>query len=127
VTATDHALHLATVAARAAAGKLAGDVVAFDISERMIFTDVFVIASASNDRQVRAIVDAVDEDMLKAGAKLKRREGERDSRWVLLDYNEVIVHVQHTQEREYYALERLWSDCPRIELPDDVTAANAVS
>jgi ribosome-associated protein len=127
VTPTDHALELATVAARAASGKLASDVVAIDVSEHLVITDVFVLASAPNDRQVKAIVDAVEEEMLKAGARPIRREGERDGRWVLLDFGEVVVHVQHAEEREYYSLERLWRDCPAVELPADVTASNAAN
>ncbi len=124
MTATDRALELATIAARAAAGKLATDVVAIDVSEHLVITDVFVLASAPNDRQVRAIVDAVEEGMQKAGEKPKRREGERDGRWVLLDFGQIVVHVQHAEERSYYALERLWRDCPTIELPADVIEAN---
>jgi ribosome-associated protein len=125
VTASDHALELATVAARAASGKLASNVVAIDVSEHLVITDVFVLASAPNDRQVKAIVEAVEEGLNAAGAKPIRREGERDGRWVLLDFGEVVVHVQHDEERSYYSLERLWKDCPVVPLPDDVTAANA--
>jgi ribosome-associated protein len=124
VSATEHALELATIAARAASGKLATDVVAIDVSEHLVITDVFVLASAPNDRQVRAIVDSVEEELQKAGSKPKRREGERDGRWVLLDFGEIVVHVQHAEERSYYSLERLWRDCPSIELPADVLEAN---
>ena len=124
MTATDRALELATVAARAASNKLASDVVAIDVSEHLVITDVFVVASAPNDRQVKAIVDGVEEEMYKAGAKPIRREGEREGRWVLLDFGDVVVHVQHAEEREYYALERLWRDCPTVELPEDVRAGN---
>jgi ribosome-associated protein len=120
VTATERALELATVAARAASSKLASDVVAIDVSEHLVITDVFVVASAPNDRQVKAIVDAVEEEMQRSGARPIRREGERDGRWVLLDFGEVVVHVQHADEREYYSLERLWRDCPVLELPEDV-------
>ena len=122
MTASDHALELATVAARAASGKLAGDVVAIDVSDHLVITDVFLLASANNERQVSAIVDAVEETLLKAGVKPVRREGERDGRWVLIDYGDVVVHVQHEEERQFYALERLWRDCPTIPLPADVTA-----
>jgi ribosome-associated protein len=124
VTASDRALELATIAARAASSKLAVDVVAIDVSEHLVITDVFVLASAPNDRQVKAIVDAVEEDMHKAGARPIRREGEREGRWVLIDFGEVVVHVQHEEEREYYSLERLWRDCPPIALPDDVSATS---
>jgi ribosome-associated protein len=118
VTASDRALELVTVAAKAASDKLATDVVAIDVSDHLVITDVFLLASAPNDRQVRAIVDAVEETLQKRGAKPVRREGEREGRWVLLDYGEVVVHVQHAEERTYYALERLWRDCPAIPLPE---------
>lgn len=120
MTATDHALHLATAAALAASDKLATDVVALDVSDQLVITDVFLLASAPNDRQVRAIVDSVEERLNDLGAKPIRREGEREGRWVLLDFGDLVVHVQHAEEREYYALERLWRDCPAIDLPDEV-------
>ena len=117
MTASDRARELALVAAEAASDKLATDVVAIDVSEQLVITDAFVVASAPNDRQVGAIVDAVQEALLAHGAKPLRREGEREGRWVLLDYAELVVHVQHDEERNYYALERLWKDCPAIDLP----------
>jgi ribosome-associated protein len=120
VTATDRALELATAAAEAAAEKLADDIVAFDVSDQLVITDAFVLCSAPNDRQVRAIVDAVEERLRALGVKPIRREGEREGRWVLLDYIDVVVHVQHAEERAYYALERLWRDCPSIPLPESV-------
>jgi ribosome-associated protein len=122
VTASDHAYQLAVVAARAASEKLARDVVAIDVSDHLVITDVFLIASAPNERQIKAVVDAVEEALDRAGGTVKRREGERDGRWVLLDYGEIVVHVQHAEERIYYALERLWGDCPLIELPEEVVA-----
>lgn len=118
--ATDHAVALTRTAARAAAEKKAGDIVAIDVSERLVLTDVFLILSGDNDRQVRAIVDAIDEAMLKAGAKRRLREGLEEAHWVLIDYTDVIIHVQQNEDREYYELERLWKDCPPIELPEDV-------
>jgi ribosome-associated protein len=127
VTASDHALELATVAARAASGKLAGDVVAIDVSDHLVITDVFVLASAPNDRQVKAIVESVEIALNAVGVKPIRREGERDGRWVLLDFGELVVHVQHAEERSYYSLERLWRDCPAIALPQDVIASNAAA
>jgi ribosome-associated protein len=120
VTATDRALELATAAAEAAAEKLADDIVAFDVSDQLVITDAFVLCSAPNDRQVRAIVDAVEERLRAFGIKPIRREGEREGRWVLLDFIDVVVHVQHSEERAYYALERLWRDCPSIPLPESV-------
>jgi ribosome-associated protein len=116
MTASDHARDLAEAAALAAADKLATDVVAIDVSDRLALADVFVIASASNDRQVEAVVDSVEEKLRELGAKPLRREGKRDGRWVLLDYGDVVVHVQHDEERAFYALERLWRDCPLLPL-----------
>ncbi|SDU58561.1 ribosome silencing factor [Jiangella alkaliphila] len=122
MTATDRAIQLAVAAAEAASDKLADDIVAFDVSERMAITDVFLVCSASNDRQVRSVVDAVEEKLRDLGARPVSREGEREGRWVLLDYVEIVVHVQHAEERVFYALERLWKDCPTIELPAEVNA-----
>ena len=116
MTATDRALELAKVAALAAEDKLATTITAIDVSAQLPLTDVFVIVSADNERQVGAIVDEVEDKLRDAGATRVRREGERDGRWVLLDYGDVVVHVQHDEERVYYELERLWRDCPAIDL-----------
>ena len=118
MTATDEARDPALEAAQAAADKLATDIVLIDVSERLAITDVFVIATGSNERQVEAIVDAVEDRMRAGGHKPLRREGRRDGRWVLLDYSDIVVHVQHTEERVFYALERLWKDCPVIPFTD---------
>jgi ribosome-associated protein len=122
VTATDHALELVRNAAQAASDKLADNIVAFDVSDQLVITDAFLLCSAPNDRQVKAIVDEIEDKLRPLGAKPVRREGEREGRWVLLDYAEIVVHVQHEEERGFYALERLWRDCPLIELPDTVTS-----
>ncbi len=122
MTATDRALEMIRVAAQAASGKLAENILAFDVSEQLVITDAFLLCSAANDRQVRAIVDEIEEKLREVGAKPVRREGERDGRWVLLDYADIVVHVQHEEERSFYALERLWRDCPVIELPETVTS-----
>ncbi len=118
MSADARAVELTRAAAAAARDKLAQDVLAFDVSEQLALTDVFLLCSASNDRQVKAIQDGIEERMLELGAKPVRREGEREGRWVLLDFSDIVVHIQHAEERVYYALERLWSDCPVIELPD---------
>ena len=120
MTATDHALELVAVAAQAAHDKKADQVLAFDVSDQLAITDAFVIASAPNERQVQAVVDAIEEALLALPDKAKptRREGERAGRWVLLDYLDIVVHVQHTDEREFYALDRLWKDCPLIPFAD---------
>jgi ribosome-associated protein len=111
---------IARAVAEAAADKLASDIVIIDVSDRLVITDCFVLASAPSERQVRAVVDEVEERLREQGVKPVRREGERDGRWVLLDLVDVVVHVQHTEERTYYALERLWKDCPQIPLPESV-------
>ena len=114
--ATDRSLELAKTAALAADDKLATTVVGIDVSEQLALTDVFVIVSAGTDRQVGAIVDEVEDKLREQGAKPIRREGERDGRWVLLDFGDIVVHVQHDDEREFYELERLWKDCPEVDL-----------
>ena len=117
MTATESALHLARVAAEAANQKKGLDIVAFDVSEQLAITDIFLIVSANNERLVGAIVEAIEEELIKSeNTRPTRREGDRENRRVLLDYVDVVVHVQHAEERSLYALERLWKDCPRIDL-----------
>ena len=112
MSASPEAITMAEVAARAADEKLATDVVVLDVSEQLVITDCFIIASAPNERQVNAIVDNVEEKLRAAGHRPVRREGTREGRWALLDYVDVVVHIQHNDERNFYALERLWKDCP---------------
>ncbi len=116
MTATEEAIRPVTVAAQAAADKFGTSIVAFDVSEQLTITDIFLVATGSNERRVSAIVDAVEEALHKVGRKAARREGDRENRWVLLDYIDFVVHVQHTEERSLYNLERLWKDCPQIPL-----------
>ena len=118
--ATERSVELALSAAQAAADKKADHVTLIDVSDQLVITDVFLVASAPNERQVLAIVDAIEERLLMLPEKAKpvRREGERSGRWVLLDYVDIVVHVQHTEERAYYALDRLWRDCPTIPFVD---------
>ena len=125
MTASERSVELAQAAARAAAEKLASDILIIDVSDQLVITDCFVLASAPNDRQVKSVVDAVEEELRKAGAKAVRREGERDGRWVLLDFVDIVVHVQHSEERTYYSLERLWKDCPTLPLPADALPPTA--
>jgi len=124
VTATSQAVTLAETAAHAAADKKASDIILLDVSDQLVITDVFVIASAPNERQVGAIVDSIEEKLQAAGHKPVRREGAREGRWVLLDYVDVVVHVQHDEERTFYGLERLWKDCPQLEV-DGLRRADA--
>jgi len=116
VAATQHAIDLARAAAAAAEDKLASKIVALDVSEQLALTDIFLLASAPNDRQVSAIVDNIEDKLRELGVKPVRREGERNGRWVLIDFSDIVVHVQHEEERTYYQLERLWKDCPAIDL-----------
>ena len=122
VTATAEAVERTREAALAAADKLAEDIVAIDVSDQLVITDAFLLCSAQNERQVRAVVDGIEERLLRMKAKPLRREGEREGRWVLLDYGDLVVHVQLAEERIHYAIERLWKDCPAIALPAEVTA-----
>ncbi|WP_029289035.1 ribosome silencing factor [Cellulomonas sp. HZM] len=122
--ATERAVELAVAAARAASDLKAQEIIALDVSEQLVLTDVFLIASGTNERQVGAIVDAVEEALFHLGAKPVRREGKSAGRWVLVDFGDVVVHVQHAEDRVYYALERLWKDCPLIELPADARGSD---
>jgi ribosome-associated protein len=119
VTASARAVELAEAAVSAAADKLATDLAIIDVSQQLVITDCFVLAAAPNERQVRSVVDAIEERLLAMKVKPARREGQEEGRWVLLDYLDIVVHVQHTEERTYYALERLWKDCPSLPLPAD--------
>ncbi|WP_329494948.1 ribosome silencing factor [Kitasatospora herbaricolor] len=124
MTVTDHSQELINVAAQAAADKLAHNIIAFDVSEVLSITDAFLIASANNDRQVKSIAEEI-EDQLREQLDVKpvRREGEREGRWILLDYLDIVVHVQHSEERSFYSLDRLWKDCPELALPADALAS----
>jgi len=118
MSADAKSIELAIAAGQAAKSKKATEVIALDVSERLVLTDMFVLATGNSDRQVRAIVDAVDEAMTKAGLKLLRREGLAQAHWVLLDYGMIVVHVQQEDDRQFYALERLWADAPLVDVPD---------
>lgn len=120
--AAPEAVTLAVAAAEAAADKLATDIVAIDVSEQLAITEAFVLCSAANDRQVRSVVDAIEERLRALDAKPIRREGEAEGHWVLLDFGDIVVHVQLAEERIHYAIERLWKDCPDIPLPPSVNA-----
>lgn len=116
MTASSDAITHAGIAARAAADKLAEDIVVVDVTERMPLADCFVLATGDNERMVDSIVDEVEEKLTETGVKPRLREGHRDNRWVLLDYGTIIVHVQRREERAYYALDRLYRDCPTVEV-----------
>lgn len=123
MTASPQSVALSIAAAVAASDKLATDIVAIDVSEKLVITDVFVLCSAASDRQVKAVVDGIEERLHGLGAKPLRREGEQEGRWVLLDFGDLVIHVQLAEERIHYAIERLWKDCPLLDLPAAVNAA----
>ncbi|KUM31773.1 ribosome silencing factor [Glutamicibacter sp. JL.03c] len=116
---------LVKIAAHAASEKLAENMVALDVADRLGVTDAFLIVSGGSEPQVNAIVDEIQAKVLEEySMRPVRREGFGMGRWVLLDYGDVVVHVQHQEDRVFYALERLWADCPVIELPEELTQQN---
>jgi ribosome-associated protein len=119
VTASTQSIELLDVAAKAADSKQAEDLVALDVSGPLPLTDIFLLASARNERNVVAIADEIEDKLAEVGTKALRREGRNEARWVLLDFGDLVVHVFHQEDRAYYSLERLWKDCPvlPIELP----------
>ena len=114
---TDEARLMAETAALAADEKLATNIAAIDVSDVLAITEVFVLAPADTERQVASIVEEVEDELTKKGFEPKRREGNRENRWVLLDYGPIVVHVQRNDQREFYGLDRLYHDCPLIEIP----------
>ncbi|MHB1171717.1 MAG: ribosome silencing factor [Lacisediminihabitans sp.] len=119
MTATAHARDLLQLAAIAADSKQAEDLVALDVSGPLPLTDVFLLATGRNERNVIAIASEIEDKLIGSGNKPLRREGRAEGRWVLLDFGDLVVHVFHEEDRMYYSLERLWKDCPviPIELP----------
>ena len=108
----------AAVAARAADEKSGSEIVALDLSKQLILSDIFLLVSGANDRQLKAISDEIERQLSFVGEKVIHREGGGDSsQWLLLDYGDLIVHIQSKEMRTYYALDRLWGDCPIISLP----------
>ena len=116
MTASDRAIELVNIAARAADSKQAEDLVALDVSGPLPLTDVFLIATGRNERNVVAIAGEIEDKMNEAGFKTLRREGRQEGRWILIDFGDIVVHVFHEEDRLYYSLERLWKDCPAIPL-----------
>ena len=112
--ASKSVIDLTQVAARAIAEKLGTDMIALDLSDQLVLSEVFLIATGGNVRQVDSIADFVEENLREIGEKPARREGTEE--WVLLDYSDLVVHIQSTTLHNYYMLDRLWNDCPRIEL-----------
>jgi ribosome-associated protein len=122
VTATPRAIELLQLAARAADSKQAEDLVALDVSEPLALTDIFLLATGRNERNVVAIAGEIEDKMIEAGVKPLRREGRAEGRWILLDFGDLVVHVFHDEDRQFYSLERLWSDCPTIALEIETTS-----
>ena len=116
VTATPHALEILQLAAAAADSKQAEDLVALDVSGPLPLTDIFLLVTGRNERNVVAIANEVEDRLIASGSKPLRREGRAEGRWVLLDFGDLIVHVFHEEDRAYYSLERLWKDCPVIPI-----------
>ena len=114
---------LTQVAARAIADKFGTEMIAIDLSDQMVLSEVFLIATGANIRQVDAIADEVEEKLRLIGDKPARREGTDE--WILLDYSDLVVHIQSAELRRYYMLDRLWNDCPTIEL--DVVKENVAN
>ena len=106
------------IAAAAADRMTATDLVAFDVTEPLAITDAMLVATASNERQVLAVAEEIEKDLyLKSGKRQPRsREGLTEGQWVLLDYGDFVIHVMHQESRDFYRLERLWKDCPSIDL-----------
>ena len=125
MTATDHARELLKIAAEAADSKQAVDLVALDVSGPLPLTDIFLLATGRNERNVIAIASEIEDKLIESGAKPLRREGRAEGRWILLDFGDLVVHVFHEEDRMYYSLERLWKDCPEIQLPEPAGAGAA--
>ncbi|BDV30735.1 ribosome silencing factor [Microbacterium terricola] len=119
MTATAQSRDMLQIAAIAADAKGGEDLVALDVSEPLPLVDIFLLITGRNERNVAAIADEIEDQLLENGHKRIRREGRQEARWVLLDFGDLVVHVFHEQERMYYGLERLWKDCPvvPIDLP----------
>lgn len=116
MAASERARELLSIAALAADAKQAEDLVALDVSGPLPLTDIFLLATGRNERNVMSIAGEVEDKLIEAGAKPLRREGRSEGRWVLLDFGDLVVHVFHEEDRMYYSLERLWKDCPVLPL-----------
>jgi ribosome-associated protein len=126
VTASDRSLELLSLAAIAADAKGGADLVALDVTGPLPLTDVFLLVTGRNERNVVAIASEIEDRLIEAGSKPLRREGRTEGRWILLDFGDLIVHVFHEEDRMYYSLERLWKDCPviPISLPEHAAATD---
>jgi ribosome-associated protein len=116
MSATEQTIAELRVAAAAAADKLGEQPLALDVSEPFALAEIFFIVSAKNERQAQAIAENIEDELSKQGVKARFREGQALGRWILLDFGDLVVHVMHEQEREYYSLERIWRDCPIVPI-----------
>ena len=117
ITADRDAVIAATAAAAAIADKKGVDITLLDVSELLVVTDLFLIATGTSTRHVRTLIEAVEESLrLRFARRPLRREGEDRARWVLLDYGDFVVHVFDDETRSYYELERLWADAPSFDV-----------
>jgi ribosome-associated protein len=116
VTLSDRTVELIQIAAEAADSKGGTDLVSFDVSEPLPLVDAFLLVTGNSERNVAAIADEIEDVLLQEGVKRLRREGRSESRWVLLDFGDLVVHVFHEDERTFYGLERLWKDCPIVPI-----------
>ena len=124
-TATPDAIAAARTAAAAIDEKNGEDIVLFDLSNLLVVTDVFVVASGTSNRHVKSLVDDAEEALRGLDRTPLRREGVTHGEWVLLDYGDVVIHVFDRRTRAYYELERLWADAPRIDFDRSPSTAEA--
>jgi len=124
MAASEQSHRMVQIAAAAADSKGGEDFVAFDVSPPLPLVDAFLLVTGRSERNVAAIADEIEDQLLQAGFKRLRREGRQESRWVLLDFGDLVVHIFHEEERVYYGLERLWKDCPviAVDIPTHTTA-----
>lgn len=116
MTASEASVELLHLAATAAGQKGGEDLVALDVSGPLPLADIFLLVTGRNERNVMAIAGGIEDSLNEQGVKTLRREGRSEGRWILLDFGDLVVHVFHEEDRMYYALERLWKDCPVLPL-----------
>lgn len=112
--ATSETIKHLHVAAKAAEEKLGENLVALDVTEPFALAEIFLIVSAKNERQALAIADEIEDQLAREKVRVRFREGRETGRWILMDFGDLVVHVMHEQERDFYSLERLWRDCPIV-------------
>ncbi|MCH4158667.1 MAG: ribosome silencing factor [Bifidobacterium minimum] len=118
MTAQRNSIESARIAARAADRIKAGDIAAFDVSQPLPITDLMLVATGESERQVIAIADEIQKDLYlqDGGRQPLTVDGRSEGRWIVLDFGDIVVHVMHREAHDFYGLERLWGDCPRVDL-----------